>query len=244
MPSAASAKIIGHRGGVVGDEYAENSPASLEAAVDRGYWMIEVDIRESKDGKLVVHHDRDFQKFYRDTRHLSEMNWQEIAELRAEPGGSRPLQFHELAALAKGRLRLMIDTKPAEQSDAYLEVLLGVLSENDLLDTAYVISRRHTKQWVRSGARVGLPVEDLEAAAKRGEDVARGYFVFEHGRDLNGDRVSRGQALGVPVVPSINVFHYADLPNHMPAARADVRRMLELGVEEFQIDSPYDVWLR
>ena len=46
MTQAASAKIIAHRGGVVGDEFAENSPASLEAAVDRDYWMIEVDIRE------------------------------------------------------------------------------------------------------------------------------------------------------------------------------------------------------
>ena len=106
------------------------------------------------------------------------------------------------------------------------------------------LSGQHTERWVRSGARVGLPVEDLEAAAKRGEDVARGYFVFEHGRDLNRDKVSRGQALGVPVVPSINIFHYADLGDHMRSARADVHRMLEFGVEEFQIDSPYDVWLR
>lgn len=39
------AKIIAHRGGVVGDEHAENSPAALRTAIDRDYWMIEVDIR-------------------------------------------------------------------------------------------------------------------------------------------------------------------------------------------------------
>ena len=45
------------------------------------------------------------------------------------------------------------------------------------------------------------------------------------------------------VVPSINIFHYADT-DHMKAAESDTRRMLGLGVEYFQIDSPYDVWLR
>ena len=244
MTPAASAKIIAHRGGVVGDEFAENSPASLEAAVDRNYWMIEVDIRKSKDGRLVVQHDPDFRRFYGETRLASEMNWQEIAELRAEPGGSRPLQFHELGALAKGRLRLMLDTKPTRQSDAYFEGVRRVLDENNLLDTAYVINTQHAERWLRAGARVGVPLADVEAAAKRGEDVVRSYFVFEHGRDLDGDKVRRGQELGVPVVPTINIFHYADRPDHMREAEADVGRMLDLGVEEFQIDSPYDIWLR
>jgi hypothetical protein len=47
----------------------------------------------------------------------------------------------------------------------------------------------------------------------------------------------------VAVVPSINIFHYADT-DHRKAAEADVERMLGLGVEYFQIDSPYDIWLR
>ena len=237
-------KIIAHRGGVVGGEHAENSPAALAAAVSRGYWMIEVDIRESRDGKLVVHHDADFAKFYSDPRLLEEMSWPEIAELRTDPGGSRPLQFHELAALAKGRIRLMLDTKPTAQSDPFFDAVEQTLRENDLLETTYVINTQNPSQWVRSGVRVGVTLEHLEAASKRGEDVARGYILFEHGRDLASDKVKRGQALGVPVVPSINIYHYADLDDHMEAAEADVRRMLDLGVEEFQIDSPYDVWLR
>jgi hypothetical protein len=42
---------------------------------------------------------------------------------------------------------------------------------------------------------------------------------------------------------SINIFHYAGT-GHLKAAEADTKRMIELGVEYFQIDSPYDVWLR
>lgn len=240
----ANPKIIAHRGGVVGDEHAENSPASVAAAIERGYWMIEVDIRESADGKLVVQHDADFTKFYNDPRLLAEMSWPEIAELRAEPGGSRPMQFHELTALVKGRLRLMLDTKPTVQTDAYFEAVAQTLRDYDLLETAYVIETQQPSEWIQAGARVGRPLTDLETAAERGEDIAKGYFLFEHGRDLTSDKVKRGRALNVPVVPSINIYHYADLEDHMEAAQADTHRMLELGVEEFQIDSPYDVWLR
>lgn len=237
-------KIIAHRGGVVGSEYAENSPAALDAAVERGYWMIEVDIRESKDGRLVVHHDPDFEDFYSDPRLLAEMDWAEIEKLRAEPGGSRPLEFRELAALAKGRIRLMLDTKPPEHSDAFFEAMDAALSENGLLETAYVIGTEQSRRRYPGKARVGLDRAALSAAIERGEDVARLYFLFEHGRDLDRDTVEWAQSLGVPVVPSINIFHYDDTGDHMAAAEADTRRMLALGVEEFQIDSVYDVWLR
>jgi hypothetical protein len=89
-----------------------------------------------------------------------------------------------------------------------------------------------------------MPLDALEQAVGRGEDVASRFFLFEHGRDLTREKVARARELGVPVVPSINIFHYDDLDDHMKAAEADVRRTLDYGVEEFQIDSPYDVWLR
>ena len=244
QPPALEPKIIAHRGGVVGDQYAENSPAAIEAAVERGYWMVELDVRESTDGRLVVHHDEDFQRFYGDDRRLAEMSWDEISALRATPGGSRPQEFHEMAALCKGRLEIMLDTKPPDHSEAFLQAIEDALDDNGLLADAYIIGTPQSRQWFHGKARVGVDGETLRAAAESGEDVARLYFLFEHGRDLDAEIVRFAQALGVAVVPSINIFHYADLDEHMIAAERDVKRMLELGVREFQIDSPYDRWLR
>lgn len=247
-PSPAQAakravKIIAHRGGVVGDEYAENSPAALQAAIDRGYWMIEVDIRESKDGRLVVQHDPDFERFFGDKRLLGDMTWAEIRKLRATPGDSRPLEFHELAALCRGKLELMLDTKPPEHPEAFFQSMEASLRENGLLDGAFVIGTEQSRAWFHGKARVGVERDELKKAVAAGEDVAKLYFLFEHGRDLDEETVRYAQKLGVPVVPSINIFHYADT-DHMKAAEADTRRMHDLGVEYFQIDSPYDVWLR
>jgi glycerophosphoryl diester phosphodiesterase len=52
--------LIAHRGGIVDDTHPENSPASVEAAIQRGYWMLEVDIRRTRDGRAVVQHDANF----------------------------------------------------------------------------------------------------------------------------------------------------------------------------------------
>jgi hypothetical protein len=236
-------KIIAHRGGVVGDEYAENSPAALQAAIDRSYWMIEVDIRESKDGRLVVQHDPDFGRFFGDKRELAGMSWEEIRKLRAAPGNSRPLEFHELAALCRGKLELMIDTKPPDHPEAFFRSMEASLRENGLLAGAMVIGTEQSQAWFRGKARIGVDRVRLKKAAEQGEDVRSLYFLFEHGRDLDAETVRYAQKLGVAVVPSINIFHYDDT-DHMNAAQADVKRMLDLGVEYFQIDSPYDVWLR
>lgn len=243
-PQPAAPRIIAHRGGVVGDTHAENSPGAIAAAVERGYWMVELDVRESRDDVLVVQHDEDFQRFYNDPRKLAEMSWDEIAALRATPGDTRPPTFAEMAALCKGKLEVMLDTKPPEHSEAFFQEMEDALHANGLLAGAYIIGTEQSRAWFRGKARVGVDRAQLREAAERGEDVARLYFLFEHGRDLDAEAVEYAQSLDVPVVPSINIFHYEDLPDHMAAAEADVRRMLAVGVVEFQIDSPYDVWLR
>ncbi len=54
---APDMRLIAHRGGVVDAERPENSAEAITAAIERGYWMIEVDVRRTKDGEPVLHHD-------------------------------------------------------------------------------------------------------------------------------------------------------------------------------------------
>jgi hypothetical protein len=103
---------------------------------------------------------------------------------------------------------------------------------------AMVWMRLRAHRWRLAG--ISLP---LRAAGPAQIAAVAPYLVFEHGRDLDADTVRYAQKLGVAVVPSINIFHYADT-DHWKAAEADTKRMMNLGVEYFQIDSPYDVWLR
>jgi glycerophosphoryl diester phosphodiesterase len=239
VASATSAyRLIAHRGGVVSEQFSENSPASVEEAVRRGYWMIEVDVRESKDGSLVVHHDADFQRFYGDPRKVSELTWAEISKLRASPGGTRPMTFRELCERVKGRLRLMIDTKEPSHPPVFYREMESALRDNGLLETAYFIGTEESRKWFRDKARISATGKELRERLAAGEPVGKRYFLFEWG-NMTEETVRFAQKHGIPVVPSINTFHYrGDQP--LERGLADIRKLMGWGVTEFQIDSVYD----
>ena len=238
----AGVKLIAHRGGVVDERYAENSKGSVEAAIARGYWMLEVDVRESKDGRLVVQHDPDFQRFFGDSRQVADMDWTEIARLRAKPGNTRPMEFQELAALCRNRVRLMVDTKEPEHSEQFFAEMERALRKNDLLASAMFIGTDQSRERFHGKAIVGVTREQLQAFLAKGEKTKGLYFLFEHGRTLDEAGLRLAAKAGVPAVVSINIFHYEGM-DHWKAARADVERLRRLGMTYFQIDSIYDRWL-
>lgn len=236
-------KLIAHRGGIVDERYAENSASSLEAAIRSGYWMAEVDIRESKDGHLVVQHDPDFKRFYGVDRRVSEMTWDEIARLRATPGNTRPIEFDELAKIAKGRIQLMIDTKEPSHPEIFYQSMERSLQQNGLLKGAFFIGTEESQKRFFGKARVSATREGLQAALRRSETVSDKYFLFEHGRTLDEQGLRLAADAKVPAVVSINIFHY-EPAKHMQDAQADIERLRSLGMTYFQIDSVYDKWLK
>jgi len=235
---AAPLRLIAHRGGVVSADSAENSPAAVEGAIRRGYWMVEVDVRESKDGRLVVNHDQSFRRYYGVDRMADEMTWDEIAKLRSNPGGTRPMSFRELCELARGRIRLMVEAKGAKHSEAYYVELESALRDNGLLESAYFLCPPGIPERFRGKARLSSNAQRLREMAARGEPVEKLHFLFERG-NMKEDDVRWAQARGIPVVPAINSFHYEG-ERAMEQAFADIRRLLGLGVTDFQIDSIYE----
>ena len=241
-------RLIAHRGGVVDDTTPENSRAALEGAVGQGYWMIEVDLRATRDGAVVVHHDADLERIYGDARLVAEISREELEKLRMLVGGEPPLFLDELAQLVEGRLELMLDFKSEPAGESVLEFVAEVLAARGLLTSAYVIGTAESRSFFRERAVVGAPLGALERMASEGKHPAGSYFLFEHGRDLTPFDVLRARELGVTVVPSVNLFHYADLESVAAAAPSfvaeqDMRRLLRMGVRDFQIDSAYAPWL-
>jgi glycerophosphoryl diester phosphodiesterase len=240
-PPPPSIKWIAHRGGVVDARYSENSPASLEAAVRNGYWMIESDIRETKDGRLITHHDPDFTRFYGDARKVADLTLDEIRRLRADPGGTAPMTFLELVDACKGRLRIMLDTKEPSHSPAFYQEMERELKRTGLFSSVYVIGTVESRRYFQGKAKVGVTFEQLQKSVASKERVADRYFLFEWGRTLTGQQVEFARKNRVTVVPSVNTFHY--LPtgkDPLQAGSDDIRRLRPMGVTEFQIDSVYE----
>jgi glycerophosphoryl diester phosphodiesterase len=235
-------KIIGHRGGVVDGHHPENSAGAASEAIRRGYWMLEIDLDETKDGHIVVHHEsfRDFGVH----KMAADLTWDEIRHLTSSVDQSHPLEFSEFAALCKGKIQLMIDTKQSGHPKSYYESMERTLRKNKLLKNAYFIGTDETRAYFKGKARISLGEKELAKMIESGDDISRTYFLFEHGTTLNDKGMDLAKRANIPVVVSINEYHYVAQPDPMAAAHADVDRVRKLGVTYFQIDSPYDVWLK
>src|SRR5687768_14830268 len=99
--------LIGHRGGVVDENTRENSRESITKAIARGYWMVEIDLRVTKDSVLVIHHDRNLKRYYNVNRPVEQMTWEEIKS--ASKG--RVLTFEDALKMCQGKIQVMIDNK-------------------------------------------------------------------------------------------------------------------------------------
>lgn len=240
--------LIAHRGGIVNENRIENSRAAMEEAILRGYWMLEIDLRKTKDGRIILHHDSDFERYFGEPRSVGELEWEEIRKLRSEVGGSRPLLFEEAAELASGRIRFMLDIKGGdfEESD-YMEIE-KVLEKYDLLNSAFVLSDAAAQEYLRGKASIARGLDDLLEAEERGEEVSELYHLFELGGNLNEENIRTANELGVKVVAAINVFRYSRSgeteEERWKAAQKDVERLLDLGVEYYQVDSVYEPLFR
>ncbi|HWR52999.1 MAG TPA: glycerophosphodiester phosphodiesterase family protein [Bryobacteraceae bacterium] len=131
--------LIAHRGGVVDDAHPENSPGSIQAAIDRGYWMLEVDIRRTKDGEPLLQHDPTFSRFYGDDRTVEQMTWAEVQRLRSKPGDTSPIHFRDVCRMCKGRVRLMLDIKSDSWPDEFYQSVIRDLGDHNLLHSAYLL---------------------------------------------------------------------------------------------------------
>lgn len=235
-------KLIAHRGGVVEGKYAENSEKAIKAAISAGYHMLELDLRETRDGQILVHHDPDFNKFYGVDKKVADLDWEEIRQLRATPGNTAPLLLKDALALCRDKIQIMVDAKGEGHPDRFYEEIERELLDHNLLKYALIIGSKENREYFRGKAKVGVNLGTLKAAIRNKEDVANLYFLFMHGNELTPEIVAYAEKYGVLVVPSVNLFHYKDI-DPMVGAKRDIEMLKTEGVQYFQIDSEFDEWL-
>ena len=153
MTDPARVTVIAHRGDSVGAR--ENTPAAFASAVALGADMVELDLRRTRDGAIVVLHDQSLLRLWGVDASVGELDWAEVAGLRsADDEDARiPLLSEVLRALP---LPLMVDFTRREVVEGALTAVeaAGAL-ERSLFVTGNVPALRLLRG--RSGeARLGL----------------------------------------------------------------------------------------
>ena len=73
--------VAAHRG--FSEKYPENTMEAMEAAVELGVDQLETDIRVTKDGELVLHHDYMVDRTTNGEGHVRDLTLEQIRKLDA-----------------------------------------------------------------------------------------------------------------------------------------------------------------
>lgn len=249
-PSALRARrplIVAHRGGVVAANAPENSLAAIRLAAVHGYDMVELDVREAKDGTLVLFHGLGGGSMLADCgvpAAVEDLTADELAAIHYR-GSTEPIAaFGDALDLCVSLgLGVMLDLKSRDPSPAYLDQIAELLHETNLAGSTVTISQ-HPRVAEHLADKAILPLSKAETQHVLDGQLAfsrpRMWFGWAH--ELLSASVVPLQQAGVLVIPSINTFHYP-LHAQRSLARQDIRRLNAAGVDGFQIDSVYEEFL-
>ena len=104
---------IAHRGEHLA--HPENTLPAYQAAADAGADYVEIDVRTTRDGKLVIHHDPTVDRMTGAKGRVNEMTLEELTRLDVR--GARLPSFDDVLAFARGRVGLYVDVKQAAAAD-------------------------------------------------------------------------------------------------------------------------------
>jgi glycerophosphoryl diester phosphodiesterase len=131
-------RVIAHRG--FSGQYPENTIAAVEAAIELGVDMVEVDVRLSSDGVPVLCHNAQVNKTSDGAGDVATMTLDQLKAL--DVGSWKNARFQdermptlaEVLTIASGRTRLNLDIK----DPAAVPAVLATLYAHDMLDEVVI----------------------------------------------------------------------------------------------------------
>jgi len=191
---------IAHRGGIV-PGYAENTLAAYRRAISYGVDVIEIDLRGTRDGEVVILHDETLDRTTDGTGKVTDHTLAELKQLNAGSGESIPTYAEVLDLVAGAGAKLLLDIKvsPAldkakvvrltESHDAVLDVIVGVRNLDDLRQFRRLNPNIRTLGFIRRP-------DDIDDFVAAGIDIIR---LWPEWIRADKEIVRKVQGLGRPV---------------------------------------------
>jgi glycerophosphoryl diester phosphodiesterase len=137
--------VCGHRGHVVDGH--ENSRTAFRRAAELGASLCEIDLRMTRDGRLVVFHDDILDNASTGAGLISQLYYAEIAQLFTRARDGMPIEgqpielFEDVLAFCRDLgLGLIIEIKDKLEGSAYLEQVVGLLNDAAMLKRVLISS--------------------------------------------------------------------------------------------------------
>jgi glycerophosphoryl diester phosphodiesterase len=212
---------VAHRGGVE-PGYPENTLRAYRRAIDLGADVIEIDLRATRDGAIVIIHDDSVDRTTNGRGKVAELSLATLRGLDAGQGERIPTLEEALKVVAPSRAKLLLDVKPSPSLDKVavvrlletrrqtLDVIIGVRSLDDLAEFRRLNRNLRTLAFLASAG-------DAESYIAAGADVIRLWPSWIEADPATVERIQKlGRAAWVTSV------------DDSPAA---LRRLVEAGVD-------------
>lgn len=141
--------ITAHRGSSM--EYPENSMAAFEHAVEDLADYIELDVRQTADGKFVIMHDENLKRTTGVDKKVGELTQQEITslavgyDLQEEFSGLTVPSLEEFLEFMQNKnVKLNIELKTAATDNHFAENIYKLLVEYDMTDSCVITSNDYS----------------------------------------------------------------------------------------------------
>lgn len=214
--------ITGHRGASA--FFPENTIKSIQAAIECGATAVELDVRSTLDGHLVLSHDPTLERTCGLSKQISEIRLSEVQSLRA--GGERIPTLEEAVGAVAGRLNLDLDIKLA----GFEEQIVNIVREYDhfgnTLFTSFFPQVVYRVNQIAPEAKKGLiTMGTTEEAVLICSEVGASTIVPFCG-DLDDKLLKMAKSSGLSIIPwTVN-------------EPEEARRLIEKGVDGIITDDP------
>lgn len=146
--------VIAHRGNHL--KVPENTVASIEEAIRSGADYVEMDLRTTKDGRLVLSHDASVDRMTNGKGMVKELTYAQMAELKVGPdtGGTYRIATFEAALTAcKGRINIYLDFKEADPEITYRQIRAAGMEKQIVV---YLNKEEQYSQWKKAAPSMPL----------------------------------------------------------------------------------------
>lgn len=201
--------VIAHRGSHL--HYPENTLQAYQQAIEDGADYVEIDLRTTKDGKLMSLHDATVDRTTGANGMIKEMTGEEVMALQVKANDSldktiyRIPTFEQILLLCKGKIYIYIDFKDAS-AEATLELLKKYDMQRQVL--VYINSAAQYQDWRKVDSQMPLmislprgisnPDQLKEFIGNRKPDLLDGGW-----KDYTPEMIAMALSLRVPVWPDI-----------------------------------------
>jgi glycerophosphoryl diester phosphodiesterase len=207
---------IGHRGAA--GHAPENTLAAIQKGIALGVDLVEIDVRRTADGVLVVLHDETVNRTSDGKGRVDRLSLQDVKKFNAENGEQIPT-LEEVLSITAGRAGLMLELKVKGVAQQAVEAVRGAGFRDPVIYASFLHDELTHVRAVDPGASLMVLFGRLPQAP-----VAR---AIEHGSShvgLRHDTATRRL---------VDAFHRADLLVFVYTADRpdDIQHALSVGVD-------------